>query len=61
MLLQGDFYPSSKYGRETLGEMKSAAGERESYVIFTVFTTCRKGKTNLVGSDLLSDYTKERE
>lgn len=41
--------------------MKSAAGEQESCVIFTVFTMSRKGKTNLVGSDLLSDYTQERD
>lgn len=61
VLLRGDFYPVRKFGQKTLGEKESAVGEWESCVIFTVFTTCRKGKTNLVGSDLLSDYTQQRE
>lgn len=55
------FIPAVNLFLETRGEMKAAAGEQESCVIFTVFTMSRKGKANLVGSDLLSDYTQERD
>lgn len=44
VLLRGDFYPGHKFGQKLQGEMKSAGGERESCVIFTVFTTHRKRK-----------------